>query len=87
MKYFILKKYIDKLTLEDIKNFAYNNNISLTKEETNDSFYFIKNNWQKILDNDDVAICEIRKKFDSNKAKKIEQLYFEYKQKYQKFLK
>ena len=86
MKYFIIKKYIDKLKIDDIKTFANNNNINLSNDEINDAYYFIKNNWQHILNDDNVAIKEIRRKFNKDKAQKIEKLYFEYKNKYQKFL-
>ena len=86
MKKFIIKRYVDKLSIQDIDNFAKSNNILLDNEEINYIYNFVKNNWQNILNDNDLIITEIREKFSGNKANDMEKLYFEYKNKYKNFL-
>ena len=47
----IIHSYVNRLTKEDIKNFAYQNHICLTEEEVNIIYFEIKNHWQELLNN------------------------------------
>lgn len=85
MKKFFIKKYVDKLTIQDIDNFAKSNNIYLDNEELNYMYSLIKTKWLNILSNDETILIEIKNKFNFEKSSKIENLYFEYKNKYKKF--
>lgn len=86
MKKFIIKKYIDKLSIQNINNFALNNNIVLTEKELEYMYNLIKNNWEQILSNDDSILLKLNGNVDNESIKKIEKLYYEYKKKYKEYL-
>lgn len=86
MKNLFIKRYIDKLTKQDIKTFANNNNIILNEEQLNYIFNLIKSEWKQLLNNDDYVLIKLKEKFDDKTSKKIEKLYYEYKKKYQNYL-
>ena len=75
MKKFIIKKYIDKLSIQNINNFALNNNIVLTEKELEYMYNLIKNNWEQILSNDDSILLKLNGNVDNESIKKIEKLY------------
>ncbi len=86
MKKFIIKKYIDKLSIQNINNFALNNNIVLSEKELEYMYNLIKNNWEQILSNDDSILLKLNGNVDNESIKKIEKLYYEYKKKYKDYL-
>ena len=86
MKKFIIKKYIDKLSIQNINNFTLNNNIVLTEKELEYMYNLIKNNWEQILSNDDSILLKLNGNVDNESIKKIEKLYYEYKKKYKDYL-
>ena len=86
MKKFIIKKYIDKLSIQNINNFALNNNIVLTEKELEYMYNLIKNNWEQILSNDDSILLKLNGNVDNESIKKIEKLYYEYKKRYKEYL-
>ena len=49
--YSIIEKYMARLTVQDVNNFALSKNCELSPEELNFTFLFIKKNWQEILKN------------------------------------
>ena len=71
MKKFIIKKYIDKLSIQNINNFALNNNIVLTEKELEYMYNLIKNNWEQILNNDDPILLKLNGNVDNKSIKKI----------------
>ena len=86
MKKFIIKKYIDKLSIQNINNFALNNNIVLSEKELEYMYNLIKNNWEQILNNVDSILLKLNGNVDNESIKKIEKLYYEYKKKYKDYL-
>ncbi len=82
MKGYIIKKYIDKITNNDIYEFALKNNIILNNEEINYIHKLINIYWNDILKNNDDILLKIKDKFDNNKYEQIKKLYYEYKNKY-----
>lgn len=86
LKNFFIKRYIDKLTIQDIKNFANSNNINLNDEQLYYIFNLIKNDWKQILNSDTYTLNKVKEKFDNKTYNKIEKLYYEYKKKYQNYL-
>lgn len=86
MKNFFIKRYIDKLTMQDVKNFANSNNVILNQKQLIYVYDLIKNNWKQILNNDTYVLVKLKQEFDSNTYEKIEKLYYEYKAKYQNYL-
>ena len=49
--YNLIEKYINKMTLDDVKNFALSKNINLNDEEIMFVYGFIKKNYQMVLSN------------------------------------
>lgn len=80
----IIEKYINNLTKEDIIKFATNNNLTITNEEINFVYSFIKCNYKDILANpDSFDITIYKNKFSENNYNFINNLI----KKYIKYLK
>ena len=78
----LVKKYINRLSINDLEKFAKKNNISYTKEELNTVYNFILNNYNDLL-NENIRVFEnIKNKISPALYKKLLNLYIEYKQKY-----
>lgn len=82
-----LKKYIDKLNINDIKSFANKNNINLSKEELELIFKYIKNDWEIIIyKNPSKIFNELEKKLSKENYNILISLFNEYKNKFKNFL-
>lgn len=83
----LIENYVNKMTISDVKNFALSNNINLNNTELDIVYNTIKKNWYTLIYGDYTSIFNnIKDKFDTNTYKKIEELFFYFKNKYQKFL-
>lgn len=83
----IIERYIDKLSIEDVNNFAIKNNIYLSPEELNFTYAFIKKNWQPILSNPNMLnLDRYKDKFSEENLLKIKKLFKEYSIKYKNYL-
>lgn len=83
MSEYLIKEYIKKLEIDDIKKFAKKKNISITDTDATILYTYAKNHYQEILDgNDKLVIKELRNKLNSNTFKEAYKLYLEYKIKY-----
>ena len=83
MNEYLIKEYIKKLEIDDIKKFAKKKNISITDTDAIILYTYTKNHYQEILDgNDKLVIKELRNKLNSNTFKEAYKLYLEYKIKY-----
>ena len=78
----IIKKYINLLTLDDVKRFADKENIIYTDDEAITVYNFIKYYYNDLLDENIKVFEEIRDKISPNLYKQLLNLYIEYKQKY-----
>lgn len=78
----IVRKYIDKLTINDLEVFAKNNNITYTNDELIIVYQFIKYHYNDLLDQNIKVFEEIRNKINPNLYKRLLNLYIDYKQKY-----
>ena len=81
----LIKLYIDKLNIDNIKTFLNNNNIYLTNNENIILYNEIKKNWEKVLNNDESSIFELSNKIDKYNYQKLYKLYLFYKEKYKNF--
>ena len=70
-----------KLSVEDIIDFAYKNNINVSQSESIIIYNFIKRNYIYILDNDNNKIHEIKNYIRDDLYQKIIELYNQYKSK------
>lgn len=78
--------YIDKIKKEDIINFGLKYNINLNNEETEFIYHHIKKNWRVLIYDNPTPIFTELKKISPSNYKKIEELYFEFKEKYKNYL-
>lgn len=83
---FIIKNYIDKINVSDIINFGKENGITVDNYEASILKMHLKNNWEELLYGDPIPIIkDIEDKLGS-KSKKIETLFYTYKDKYKNYL-
>ena len=80
---YIIKEYIKKLEISDIKNFAKRKNIIITDTDAIILYTYAKKYYQEIIKgNDKDIIKELREKLSPNTFKEAYKLYLEYKIKY-----
>lgn len=75
MKEKIIKSYVKQLTKDDIIKFAKKNDIILTNDELNLIYQAIKNDYDSILANPELALKNAKDKLNSNTYNKIYELY------------
>ncbi len=82
MNHFIIQRYINQLTKEDIINYTNKQNISLTNKEIDIIYYYIKNKSNEFLKgNHEEILQELKQKLTNSTYKKIEEIYIMYKNK------
>ncbi len=82
-----IENYIQKISKQDILSFAYQNNLSLSKEEIDILYHYLLNNYKDLLNGNSRGIFEaLEAKIDSDKLDKIKELYEFYYNKYQDLL-
>ena len=87
MKDKLLKNYINKLSVNDINNFAVKNDIILNKDELNTVYDIIKNDYDELLyGNSDNVFNKLKSNVSSDNYDKIINLFFLYKKKYAQLL-
>ena len=85
MKEYLIRDYLNKLTINDIKNFAKTKNISITDTDAIILYTYAKKYYQEFLNgNDSLIIKELKEKLSPNTFKEAYKLYLEYKIKYLK---
>ncbi len=79
---------MEKLTIQDINNFAIKNNVNLSDEELNFTYTFVKKNWNTILSNPNLFHLErYKEKYSEENYHKINHLIKEYLNRYGSLLK
>lgn len=78
----IIRRNINSLTIEHLKNFARINNISYTDDELIIIYNFIMYNYNDLLDENIKVFESIKDKINPVLYKRLINLYIEYKQKY-----
>lgn len=82
MNKYIIHKYINKLTKQDIINYSIHEGISLSKEEIDYLYEYIKTRYLDFLSgNQDIILKELKSKLKPLTYEKIEELYQQYKNK------
>ena len=82
MNRFIIKKYIDKLTKQDIINYIYKHNIELSPNEIDIIYYYIKNKYNEFLNgNDQNILIELKQKVSPKTYHILKDYYNTYKNK------
>lgn len=81
--YNIIERYMERLTKEDINNFAIKKGANLSPEELEFTYTFVKKNWKEVIKNPNIfEIDRYKSKFTPENFEKIKQVFNEY---YQKF--
>lgn len=78
----LVKSYINKLSIDDLKTFANKNNIEYTSDELILIFNFIKYNYNDLLDGNIKVFNDLKNNINPVLYKKLLDLYIEYKNKY-----
>jgi hypothetical protein len=87
MNEFLIKSYISRLTLDDIDKFAKKHGIDLNEEELKLIEQHIRKDWHTIIYGNPRSILDnLKTKLKNNEYQKIENLYVEFKNKYQNYL-
>ena len=74
---------MNNLTKEQVNDFALKNNVSLSSEELNFTYDFVKKNWETILRNPNLLNLErFRNQFSSENFGTIQKLFQFYYQNY-----
>ncbi|MEG1149810.1 MAG: hypothetical protein RSE17_00795 [Bacilli bacterium] len=85
--YNIIERYMAKLTIEDINNFAISKNANLSEDELKFTYEFLKKNWKEIIKNPNIFnIDRYKDKYSKENFVKIKQLYLDYFNKFAAFL-
>lgn len=79
---FIIRDYVDKMTENDINNFALKESINLTDDERRTIYMYIKNYWRVFLKEDPTYLFEeLKEKLSPSVYQKTLELYNKYKRK------
>ena len=82
----LIKNYIDRLSLDNLKEFGLKNNINLTDNELNYLLNLVKNNFDDILKDDTKYLEELKNNINPNEFIKVKDLYLYYKNRYKGYL-
>lgn len=83
----LIEKYINKMTIDEVNNFAISKSVNLSNEELQFTYDFIKKNYKEILGNPSLLNLDLyRNKFSPENFEKVKKILNEYYTKYQRFL-
>lgn len=78
----MLKDYVSKLKKEDIIKFVENNNYQVSNKEIDTIYFYIKNYWEELLNNNEGIWNQLKNDISENTYLEIMKLV----NKYKKFL-
>ncbi len=80
---YLIKEYIKKLEVDDIKKFALKNNINISDTDAIILYTYAKKYYQEFINGDPTKIInELKEKLEPSTFKMAYKLYLEYKIKY-----
>lgn len=83
----LIENYIRNMNVEDVRRFANDNGIYLNSNEINIIYKTIKEDWYTLVYGDqNIIFDKVRPKLNQETYKKAEELFFYFKNKYQRFL-
>ena len=82
----LIKNYVDKLTTQNLKEFAVKNDIELNTSELEYLLNLIKNNFEDILVNETKYLDLVQKNINPTAFIKVKELYLYYKNRYKGYL-
>lgn len=83
----LLEYYINKLSINDIKNFAVKNNANLSNDELNIIYKYVKNDWETIIfGNPNQIFSDLKENLTAKNYQITMNLFNEYKDKFKNYL-
>jgi len=83
----IIERYMERITKDDINNFAIKKDIILSEEELNFTYNFVKKNYKNILSNPKLLdLNRYQNNYTKENFSKITKVYQEYSQRYSNYL-
>ena len=82
----LLKNYVEKLSLQELKNFGIKNDINISDLEYKFILDLVKNNFEDILVNENKYFKILEEKIAYQEFIKIKDLFLYYKEKYKGYL-
>lgn len=83
MKDRLINEYINRMTIDDVRNFAIKNGVTLSEEELTIVYNQAKNEWRTIIfGNPRCILDDLKTKINPISYQKIESLYVYFKNKY-----
>lgn len=79
----MIERYINKMSINDVINFANKKNVNLSSSEAEFTFQFIKKNYKQILSNPNLLdMNRYKSHYSEENFKKINKIFNEYYSKY-----
>jgi len=82
----LLKNYIEKMTVEDVDNYAKRNDIYLSDNELDFTYNFIKKNYEALYANPNIDLSRFKSNYSLENYEKIIKLINNLKIKYAQYL-
>lgn len=82
----LLKNYVEKLTLDQIREFGSKNGINISDTEYQFILDLVQGNFEDLLTNENKYLSMIEEKINPEEFNKIKELYLKYKEKYKGYL-
>lgn len=82
----LIKNYVDKLTIDNLKGFAVKNDINLNQNELEYLLNLVQNNFEDMLVNEDKYLKLVENNINTEAFIKVKELYLYYKNRYKGYL-
>lgn len=82
----LIKNYVDKLTIDNLREFAIKNDINLNQNELEYLLNLVQNNFEDILINEDKYLNLVQNNINSEAFIKVKELFLYYKNRYKGYL-
>jgi len=82
----LIKNYVDKLTIDNLREFAVKNDINLNQNELEYLLNLVQNNFEDILINEDKYLNLVQNNINSEAFVKVKELFLYYKNRYKGYL-
>ena len=82
----LIKNYVDKLTIDNLREFAVKNDINLNQNELEYLLNLVQNNFEDILVNEDKYLNLVQNNINSEAFVKVKELFLYYKNRYKGYL-
>ena len=82
----LIKNYVDKLTTQNLKEFAVKNDIYLNQNELEYLLNLVQNNFEDILVNEDKYLNLVQNNINAEAFIKVKELFLYYKNRYKGYL-